>query len=127
MVMASRTWGCGGFTHILSNTRCLRTSQREVTPPASEQRAGGVKPNTDNQSVGRPLLHIDYSAISLFKSQLSPFYRGNLAPNSAAASAAVKHPYAPGGAYAYRGKAQKIFQTSERNKLWMMYKKQSVS
>lgn len=109
MVTASRMWGSGGFTNILSNTRCLRTSQREVTPPVShEQRAGGVTPNTDNQSVGRPMLRIDYSAISLFKSQLSPFYRGNLPPKSAAASAAAKHPYAPGGAYAYRGKAQKF-------------------
>jgi hypothetical protein len=43
------------------------------------------------------MLRLDYSAISPSKSQLSPFYRGKLAPKSAAASATEKHPHAPPG------------------------------
>ena len=110
MVTASRMWGSGGFTHILPNTRCLRTSQREVTPPVShEQRAGGVTPNTDNQSVGRRMLRLDYSAINPSKSQLSPFYRGKLAPKSAAASATEKHPHAPRGCVSLYGGATQNF------------------
>ena len=96
MVMASRTWGYGGMTKPHSNTRSS-TSRRVATLPASEQRAGGVAPPTDNQSVGRSMLCLSYGATSHAESQLCPFYRGNLAPKSAAASAAAKHPYAPPG------------------------------
>ena len=117
MVTALRMWGSGGFTHILPNTRCLRTSQREVTPPVShEQRAGGVTPNTDNQSVGRPILRFGYSALSSSKSQLSPFYGGKSLANLLPPALQQSTPSPPGGAYLYRGMPHEIFPKKERNR-----------
>ena len=75
MVMASRTWGYGGITKPHSNTRSS-TSRRVATPPASEQRAGGVAPPTDNKSVGRSMLCLSYSATSHAESQLCPYHMG---------------------------------------------------
>ena len=125
MVTASRMWGSGGFIHILPNTRCLRASQREVTPPVShEQRAGGVTPNTDNQSVGRPMLQLSYSALSPLTSQLCPFYVSKISAKSAAVSAAEMHPIAPPGVRISIGDATQNF-SQKRKELNMNSIKQA--
>lgn len=96
MVTASVTWGSGGLSAPLSNTRWI-TSRRVATPPATEQQAGGVALNTDIQSVGRPMLRFSYSAISPFKSQLSPFYRGKISAQISCHQRHSKAPYRPPG------------------------------